>query len=269
MGIFWQAWHNREGHPAGLLGMYSQTGWWYYFPVAFALKATLPFLVLTLAAIGWGLHRAWRRGDRRVLWALGPFALYTVFVLFSNIDIGVRYYLPAFPFLCMLGGALLDRRLRAGVPLRLLAGALLLWVGVEAVRAYPDHMSYTNPLASPRPPWYYLSDSNLEWGDDVRELARYLHARGETRVRTALLGEHMIYNYGINNVSLVGPEAPSPPLPRYVAIGASFLNGSTVPGHVGGRQLRHEERVNLFDAYRRRPPEAIIGGSSTSSAKTR
>ena len=58
LGVLWQFWHNRAGHTAGLLGMYSQTGWWYYFPVAFALKATLPFLLLSLAALALGRVRA-------------------------------------------------------------------------------------------------------------------------------------------------------------------------------------------------------------------
>src|SRR5205085_4054111 len=57
MGVFWQLWHNQIGHPAGLLGMYSRTGWWYYFPVAFALKTTLPFLLLSLASLAWGAYR--------------------------------------------------------------------------------------------------------------------------------------------------------------------------------------------------------------------
>jgi len=30
---------------------------------------------------------------------------------------------------------------------------------------------------------------------------------------------------------------------------------------IAGRQLSDRERVDLFDAYRRRQPEAIIGGS--------
>src|SRR5262249_43605448 len=32
------------GHPAYLLGQYSQTGWWYYFPVAVVVKTPIPFL---------------------------------------------------------------------------------------------------------------------------------------------------------------------------------------------------------------------------------
>jgi 4-amino-4-deoxy-L-arabinose transferase-like glycosyltransferase len=265
LGIFWQIAHNERGHPASLLGMYSDTGWWYYYPVAFALKTTLPFLLLSLAALAWGAHRAVRRGERPFLVALVPFAVYTGFVLMSRIDIGVRYYLPAYMLLFVAGGALLDQlfkaRRRAGLVIAL---ALLAWMCVEAVRAYPDHMPYMNQLASGQPRWHYLSDSNVEWGDDVRALAAYLRARGETRVRAAALAaDHMLPCYGVENLNLIRLSAAPLPPTRYVAIGASFLNGSTVPPgmSVGGRQLTEAERVNLFDAYRRRTPEAIFGNS--------
>ncbi len=95
LGVFWQLWHSGEGHAAGFLGMYRQTGWWYYFPVAFALKTTLPFLLLSLAALAWGLHQLIKKRDARFLFLLVPFAVYTAFVLLSPINIGVRYYLPA------------------------------------------------------------------------------------------------------------------------------------------------------------------------------
>jgi 4-amino-4-deoxy-L-arabinose transferase-like glycosyltransferase len=268
LGILFQIWHNGQGHNAGFLGMYGDKGWWYYFPVAFALKTTIPFLLLSLASLAWGAWECWRRRDARLLWLLTPFAVYTLFVLFSNIDIGVRYYLPAYTFLFILAGALLERLLgsrrarRAGA---LAAVALLCWVAVEAVRAYPDHMSYMNQLASRAPHWWYLSDSNVEWGDDVRALAEYLRARGETRVNGAFLGGYMtMRHYGIEYVDLLN-DADEPaglPEPRYTAIGASYLNGSTVPQYqLDGRDVDERERVNTFDEYRRRTPEKIFGGS--------
>jgi hypothetical protein len=265
-GVFWQLWHNGEGHSAGLLGMYSRTGWWYYFPVAFALKTTLPFLLLSLAALAWAAHEFARKRDMRFLFLLAPFAAYTVFVMMSRIDIGVRYYLPAYTFLFITGGALLDRLLslqRARRVGMIVAVVSLGWMGVEAARAFPDQMTYMNQLASTRPHWWHLSDSNVEWGDDVRALADYLRARGETRVRSAVLGGFLTLRYyGIENVELLVPATGPLPQTRYVAIGASFLNGSTVPGRVvEGRPLSDEERVNLFDAYRRRAPEAVFGGS--------
>jgi hypothetical protein len=266
LGVFWQIWHNGEGHNAGLLGMYSRTGWWYYFPVAFALKTTIPFLLLSLAALAWGAYELSRRRDRRFLFVLAPFAVYALFVLMSRIDIGVRYLLPAYMFLFVACGALLERMARSIKARRaglVIAVALLGWMCVEAVRAFPDHVSYMNQLAYARPHWWYLSDSNVEWGDDVRSLAAYLRERGETSVRGGFLGGFLVlHHYGVGYDDALAPHAEGSTRPRYTAIGASFLNGSTVSGYErDGRTVTEEERVNTFDEYRRRTPEKIFGGS--------
>ncbi|HEV3470828.1 MAG TPA: phospholipid carrier-dependent glycosyltransferase [Pyrinomonadaceae bacterium] len=267
LGVFWQLWHNGEGHPASLLGMQSATGWWYYFPVAFALKVPLPFLLLSVASLAWAARALVRRRDKRFLFVLIPFAVYTAFVLMSRINIGVRYYLPAFPSLFILCGALLDRLLvrlgRHKVAAAALAALLLGWAGFEAARAFPDQMTYFNQLASARPHWWYLSDSNVEWGDDVRQLSLYLRARGETRVRGAFLAGYLTpRHYGVEVLDLLARPAEELPPTRYTAVGASFLNGSTVPARPsGGRWPTDEERTNTFDAYRRRTPEAVFGGS--------
>lgn len=267
LGILYQIWHNAQGHPAGFLGMYSRTGWWYYFPVAFTLKTTIPFLVLSLVALGWGAFHALKKRDVDYLWMLVPFVVYTVFVLLSHIDIGVRYYLPAYSFLFILGGALLASLLKsrrvAWVGM-VVAIALMCWIGIEAVRAFPDHMSYMNQIASRHPHWWYLSDSNVEWGDDTPALAAYLRARGETRVRANFLGDFiLLHHYGVQPLVMANATGEEPEKTRYVAIGASYLNGSTVPEvlTLAGRPATESERVNFFDKYRRRTPEAVFGGS--------
>jgi 4-amino-4-deoxy-L-arabinose transferase-like glycosyltransferase len=266
LGIFWQVWHNGDGHNAGLLGMYSRTGWWYYFPVAFALKTTIPFLLLSLTALAWSAYELFRRHDRRFLLVLAPFVVYFGFVLLSRIDIGVRYLLPAYMFLFVACGALLERMVRsvkAGRAGLALAVALFGWMCFEAGRAFPDHVSYMNQFARARPHWWYLSDSNVEWGDDVRPLARYLRERGETSVRGAFLGGFLVlHHYGVGYEDALQPHPEGKPVPRYTAIGASFLNGSTAPEYQrDGRWVTDEERVNTFDEYRHRTPETIIGGS--------
>src|SRR6266446_1243745 len=103
--------HNRDGHPTSLLGQYNQNGWWYYFPVAFALKTSLPFLILSVLAIGWTLWSL-RRREWRSLWLIIPFAIYAAMSMSSNINIGIRHFLPAYSFLFIAAGALLDRLLR-------------------------------------------------------------------------------------------------------------------------------------------------------------
>ena len=267
LGILYQIWHNMQGHPAGFLGMYSRTGWWYYFPVAFTLKTTVPFLSLSLIALGWGTFHLIKKRDANYLWMVGPFVLYTLFVLLSHIDIGVRYYLPAYSFLFILGGALLATLLKSRSVARvgmIAAIALMCWIGIEAVRAFPNHMSYMNQLASRHPHWWYLSDSNVEWGDDIPALAAYLRARGETRVRANFLGDFIIlHHYGVEPLTMANGIGEEPEQTRYVAIGASYLNGSTVPEllTLEGHPVTESERVNFFDKYRHRTPEAVFGGS--------
>ena len=102
-----------------------------------------------------------------------------------------------------------------------------------------------NQLASSRPHWWHLSDSNVEWGDDMKELAAYLHARGETRVRSMALGDFVTLSfYGVDRLNALAPLEELPP--RYTAIGASFLNGSTVQEVVDGKGLSDEQRINTF-----------------------
>jgi hypothetical protein len=252
--------HNQDGHSASLLGSYGTLGWWYYFPVAFALKTSLPFLGLTVAALCWATWRIVQACDARVALLFVPLALYVGLTMTSHINIGVRHLLPAYPFLFLLGGALLDRLLRAqrshiaAVAVTLVLGGM----GVEAARAYPDYLPYMNQLTWQHPHWFYLADSNVEWGDDVRDLAGYLRERGETRVRAELLGGWAtLPMYGVEYVSLLLPPAEQPPT-RYVALGASALNGSTVWVPEGPGDTPSHER---FAAYRSRVPEAVFGHS--------
>ncbi|HEY3580545.1 MAG TPA: phospholipid carrier-dependent glycosyltransferase [Pyrinomonadaceae bacterium] len=264
LGTLFQLVHNREGHNASLLGMYGRMGWWYYFPVAFALKTTLPFLLLSVLAMGWAIFRVAKHRDLRFVWLLAPTLIYSVFVLFSHINIGVRYLAPIFPFLMIAGAALLEYLLQLRrVAATVFVAVLLAWTGVEAVRAFPNHVSYMNQLASGAPHWWYLSDSNVEWGDDVRGLALYLQQHGERRVADATLGGFGILRfYGIERVDPLAQQTTNVDGPKYLAIGASFLNGSAVPeGPPGSGRDTMESRVNYFAAYRQQTPEAVIGVS--------
>jgi hypothetical protein len=192
-----------------------------------------------------------------------PPLLFAGLLTLSTINIGVRYLLPAYPFLFILAGAMLDdllRRARRRALAAALAAVALGWVCVESARAYPDHMTYVNQLAYARPHWWYLSDSNVEWGDDTRALAEYLRSKGETKVRAMFLSGFLtLHHHGVDYLDAL---ATPPGAARYTAVGASFLNGSTVAGHErGGRPVTEEERVNTFDEYRRRTPEKVFGGS--------
>jgi len=264
-GVYRTFMHNEVGHPAFLLGAYSDHGWWYYFPVAFALKTTIPFLLITLVSLAWAAFAAVRR-DARFLILLAPVVIYGLMAMWASINIGIRHLLPVFPFLFILGGALLDRLLRArrNPQLGVAVVVVVMAAGAaEAVRTYPNYIPYMNHFASGRPAWHLLSDSNVEWGDDTGAVAEYLKERGESRVRASFLGgPALLPLYGVEYVDLLSPPGTPMPETRYVALGASFLNGSTVPGWSAGsgRETKEQQR-NFFADYRNRSPEAIFGNS--------
>jgi hypothetical protein len=265
---FYNFWlHTKHGHPTSLLGHYSSLGWWYYFPVAFALKTSLPFLLVSVASLFWAFWRLAAKRDSRFLWLIIPLLIYVTVSMISTLNIGIRHFLPAFMFLFIMSGALLDRLLRARYPRHLaiaLVVLLLSWTTVEALRSYPNYIPYMNQLAANHPHWWYLSDSNVEWGDDARDLAAYLHARGETEVRGAISGGWgTLARYGIAYHEIFPKPGVEIPETNYVAIGASFLNGSTnsVPPDEHGHLVTEEERVNYLDRYRTMQPETVIGNS--------
>jgi 4-amino-4-deoxy-L-arabinose transferase-like glycosyltransferase len=88
----------QSGWPAFLMREYSRTGWWYYYLVALLLKETVPMLLLLLAGALSSLRVRARGLDE--VWLVAPPALvFAAFSFFGRVNIGLRYVLPAFPFL--------------------------------------------------------------------------------------------------------------------------------------------------------------------------
>jgi 4-amino-4-deoxy-L-arabinose transferase-like glycosyltransferase len=258
--------HNHLGHPSSLLGHYSLFGWWYYFPVAFALKTSLPFLLLSVAAVGWALYACLIGRDRRFVPLLLGLTIYLAVSMNGSINIGVRHIAPVFPFLFLLGGAYLDRMLkwsRFGVA-RTLVLLVLSWMLVDCRNTYPNYLASTNPLTFGKPAWSLLADSNVEWGQDIGELAEYLKSRGETNLIGALSGGWATPSmYGIKLLDFAPPDLQSSST-NYVAIGAGFLNGVSVPPgfkDADGVELSDEQRRNYFAKYRTLEPEKVFGKS--------
>jgi hypothetical protein len=215
-----------------------------------------------MTALLWALWRLFVKHDAKLLFVLGPIAVYIAVSLTSGINIGIRHFLPVYPLLFILAALLLDRLLRVSkwrYLTGILVAMLIAMMGLETVRAYPDYVSYLNQLRGDQAGWRLLSDSNVEWGDDVKAVAAYLHAHGETRLSGAVSAGWLTFRFfGVDYFDICPPRQKDPIRTNYVAIGASFLNGSTVPGSA---VLPEKERENMFDAYRERKPEAVFGTS--------
>jgi hypothetical protein len=109
-------------------------------------------------------------------------------------QLGIRYVLPVIPFAILFAsqaGGWLDFKT---FPIRSLATAVLAAAMLLSVRYHPEHLAYFNELAGgPLGGREHLLDSNLDWGQDLGGLKKYLdehtsrgHAVGNSEVDIGL-----------------------------------------------------------------------------------
>jgi hypothetical protein len=200
--------HNKGGHVAYLLGDIRTDGWWYFFPVMLAVKTPLPMLALGLAGIAMLFARSWRGNDWRPA-APGLFFLAILaFAMTSRINIGSRHVLILYPLLAIAGAHVAVTLARAARPLGPAAAvALLVWQASAPLVAHPDHLSYFNSLAGDRPERVTVS-SDLDWGQDLKRLARELRARAVERVAIAYAGTADLARHGLPEHTVLLPQQP-------------------------------------------------------------
>ena len=219
--------HATRGQPAFLMGQHSERGWWYFVPVAIALKSTPPeLLMIGLAAWLACRPRTWADPARR-LW-LTALAVMIGLGLVSALNIGHRYMIVIYPLIVLLAadaiGEIGARRPRCGA----IVGALLLsWQAAVAIGIAPHYVSYFNALrGGPSEGYRYLVDSSLDWGQDLPSLRRELEARGYHKVALAYFGTARPHAYGLRSVPYWSPEAALASGCDFIAISATVLQGA-------------------------------------------
>jgi hypothetical protein len=212
------------GHKSYLLGEVRETGWWYFFPVALAIKSTIPFLVLGAVGIFYLVNFNGPPEERWI--SLAPVVAAGTILLVcapSHINIGVRHILPIVPVLAIIGGLgasqlWCDARTRYAGPVVVLV--LLSWQVVSSVRSHPDYLAYFNEFAGSHPE-NILIGSDLDWGQDLLRLSAALQQRHIDRVSIAYAGSsHMdLTKFNLPPFKVLEPYKP---VAGWVAI--SFLD---------------------------------------------
>ena len=235
---------SEKGRVGYLLGDLKQGGWWYFFPLAFAVKTPIPFLVLV--GLG-GAILCVRASRTREFWVLAPLAgaLSMLFGgLFSSINIGLRYVLPIYPLLAIVaavGVVGLWQRCRGLSVGRIMAGTLLAWHVVSSVRAHPDYLSYFNEVAA-SDPGAFLVDSDLDWGQDLLRLRDELRRRKVERFAIAYFGGADLDEHNLPPFQLLKP-------------------GVQQSGWVAVSEFLLREKSEDYKWLTRHKPVALVGSS--------
>jgi hypothetical protein len=245
----------------------SMTGWWYYFPVAMVAKTPLATLAAaTLAGVTLVVRR--RRvtppiepGMKWTILCLAvPTLAYLVASLTSSANAGVRHVLPLYPPIYILIG-IAAATLKQIHSRTALAAAILLGAGlaVESLASFPHYLSFFNAAARPHR-LYLLSDSNFDWGQDLKYVAAWQRDHPDVTLYLGYWGPVDPGFYGIRYVNIpggfaLGPHAPPTTTlaldnpPGVLMIGASLLQGVNFPEHVRA----------YYQHLRVRPPDRIVG----------
>jgi hypothetical protein len=258
--------HNSAGHPAYLLGMHGMKGWWFYFPIAFAVKmpvATLLFLALAACAGLWMLRSAPIRSASLSWFVLVvPLVVYGAFSLTSHLNIGIRHILPMWPFLFILSAAIFARaRFRYAPAILLLLGAALV---TESVSIYPHYLAFFNVLAGgPAQGARILADSNLDWGQDAKQLRDWLRVHPTSHLCIDYFGEADLNRLGIAAPSLAARwnHDRRISLDCVEAISVNFLEGVYAsPGDFAWlRDLQPDARIGYSIYIYDLPKRAMLG----------
>lgn len=180
------------GYPVFLDGVLRSTGWGDYYLRALLYKVPEGTLLLWAVAliatvVALRSRAAWAEEGSLLLMAGVPFALMT---FGTDINIGLRYVLPMFPYLYILCGKLAPLAAgRAWAKVGLLIALAASAAGT--LSAFPHFLAYFNwASGGPARGSEHLVDSNLDWGQDLIGLQEWAakNAPGE-KIGLAYFGQ--------------------------------------------------------------------------------
>lgn len=241
------------GRPAFVLGKLYQDGNWFYFPVAAAIKFTLPFWLMlfgSAAALSF-----WRSKRRELLFLIVPAAFFLAFSMRSGLNIGIRHLLPILPFLIILAAAgawSLAGKSKWAMAVLL---ALLVFHVTSSLHAYPNYLCYSNELwGGPANTYRYLANSDVDWGQAQKMARAYIdkmHPANCFFLRT-YAGKNSDYGIPCQGISELQWEIPDNPYTGTMIVSSSMVDG------VGVRAVSSETRRVFKDLK----PVAKLGGSA-------
>jgi Flp pilus assembly protein TadD len=139
-----------------------------------------------------------------------------------------------------------------------------LWSLLSGAASYPHFLAYFNELAGGSSNGHkFLLDSNLDWGQDLKELKRWLDSNGVKRIQFLYFGFHDAAApryYGIDAQFLPGSWVGNEAMPASVSAPADYLAISA--NHLyGGFFVRGERREDFVKVFHTLKPEVVIGYS--------
>lgn len=246
-------------HPVYLDGEWSRTGFrsYFFWVLAWKLPHALQLLLLLTLYCAVRMRTPAARDCRRTaIVLLLPAVLLLTIGSLSSMQLGLRYILPAMPSLFVMCGLVFTSHGTRFQKTRWLS-CVCLCATVLSLRHHPQHLTYFNELCGgPDWGWRLLSDSNVDWGQDLQAFAEYYRAHPEINdLKLAYFG-----TFPPGRLGIAYRLPPREPEPGWYALSLNLLQGRPNPVRKADDSIEHV--FNDPYAYMRYfKPVARIGGS--------
>jgi 4-amino-4-deoxy-L-arabinose transferase-like glycosyltransferase len=241
-----------------IFGKVHPHGVWFYFPAAFAIKSTLTFLIL-LGITAWAIAKRKLNSWREILFLTIPPAFHMLVAMWSGMNIGVRHILPVYLFLSVLIPGAAWKLIQENGRWILVVAVLLIYQAISTNRVSPAYIAYANELwGGPSNTYKYLTDSNVDWGQQLKATRAYLDQRGVKDCWFVYFAQGVVdfRDYGIPCKPLPTADTMwvNEPIDAPPAIdGTVFISAGDLSGfEFGGGPL------NPYEQFRQLYPTAVI-----------
>ncbi len=230
------------------------SGRW-YFPILYLTKLSPSFHLLTLLSLMLFLRlliKRARKTEIRPGFSTLGFLLFVFAVLYayksisSNLNIGLRHFMPV-----IIASALLTAR---GLDIfwnneffkkkfAYVAYALMFTMFVSAIISFPHYLSYYNMPAGGTDNGYRIAtDSNYDWGQDIKRLGKWVRDNKIEKIYTHLFSTNKLDYYLDNKYQSFNIEYDNlPSSGSYLAVSAQELQNN-----IYNPALTENKKYSLF-----------------------
>ena len=269
LGVLMIFQRNVGGNQTYFLGNVYQTAVKSYFPVVYALKEPIPFLILFVVAIMGFFTYVRSREKNFKYWIRNHFAETALFAwaifywatsINANLNIGIRHLIPVYGATAILVAgqlSVLYEHVKAKRAYLAFVGIMCSWLLAETIMVFPYYLTYFNEFAGgPAGGHRYVVDSNLDWGQDLKRLSDWVDTNNIKKISLDYFGwADPSYYLGNKAVWIRNGKYTSAkeflrdnPAGGYIAVSATFYQQS----------IATDKNYSWLSEYQ---PIAIVGNS--------
>ncbi len=241
------------GNKTFILGHLSDKSIPWFFPVAWLLKTPVPIILFVISALVTIAIR--RPKEKEKIWLLTvimtPIAVYWAVTLKGQLNIGIRHLMPTVPFVLLLIGYFTTPIINYGKRwAKVIVWLLIVYMVGSTLANYPNFTSYFNEFTPRDQRYQRLTDSSLDWGQDLLRLKKYVDDNKIKNIKVDYFGGSVPKYYIPNSTEWHSSYGPTS---GWLAVSATFYQSSKLVGREEGQWS-----YDWLEAFK---PTAIIGDS--------